>query len=219
MIIHGYNRRDTQLAFCRVGDETWTALNGPRSSYQDIMYLSKHGKFYALCESDHLEAWDLSCPSSPKMTLVKSEYPSLRFFAGLNSGDELERAQLCRKKYLVDSSGELLLVLRLTKCFDVFKLDFDENKWMKVTSLGGRSLFLGTNECISVCAGDYINPGLRLREDSIYFTCVDAEVEPNTTSGAYHLGVFSMKNREIDVLYQDEYRKMDPHPVWIFPGL
>ena len=108
---------------------------------------------------------------------------------------------------------------RLTKCFDVFKLDFDENKWMKVTSLGGRSLFLGTNECISVCAGDYINPGLRLREDSIYFTCVDAEVEPNTTSGAYHLGVFSMKNREIDVLYQDEYRKMDPHPVWIFPGL
>ncbi|KAL3534137.1 hypothetical protein ACH5RR_002598 [Cinchona calisaya] len=242
MIIHGYNN-ESQLAFCRLGDETWTALNGPRTSYQDITYFSKDQKFYALSKSDHIEAWDLrSSSSSSSFTLVKSEYPSYAH-SDSHQGDQEKRAQLGRKKYLVDSGGDLLLVIRYfqtfksdvpernynhrwTRCFDVFKLDIGTNKWVKIKgSLGGRTLFVGTNECFSVFAPDY--PGLR--QDSIYFTCVDAEVVDQANNnyiqhvydlgkgGAYDLGVFSLKHQEIDVLYHDEFRKIRPHPVWIFP--
>ncbi|KAL3534292.1 hypothetical protein ACH5RR_002753 [Cinchona calisaya] len=76
MIIHGY-KNESQLAFCRLGDETWTALNGLQTFYQDIMYFSKDQKFYALSKSDQIEAWDLrSSSSSSSFTLVNSEYPS-----------------------------------------------------------------------------------------------------------------------------------------------
>ncbi|KAL3534293.1 hypothetical protein ACH5RR_002754 [Cinchona calisaya] len=92
----------------------------------------------------------------------------------------------------------------------------------------GRSLFVGTNECFSLFTPDY--PGLR--QDSIYFTCVDAEVvdqaNNNITTSHYHdldkgeaydLGVFNLKHQEIDVHYQDEFRNIRPHAVWIFPQL
>ncbi|KAL3501090.1 hypothetical protein ACH5RR_035539 [Cinchona calisaya] len=198
-------KNESQVAFCRLGDETWTALNGPRKSYQDIMYFSKDQKFYALSQSDHIEAWDLR-RSSSSFTLVKSEYPSFGHLGDCNQGDCEKRSQLGRKKYLVDSGGDLLLIKG---------------------SLDGHSLFVGANECFSVYAPDYSG----LRQDSIYFTCVDAEVVDQSNNsitehlydlgkgGAYDLGVFGLKHQEINVLYQDEFRKIRPHPVWIFPQL
>ncbi|KAK3000082.1 hypothetical protein RJ639_023784 [Escallonia herrerae] len=56
MIIDGHSQ---SLAFCRPGDITWTALDGPLEQFDQIAYSAQQNLFYALTNNLSFEAWDL----------------------------------------------------------------------------------------------------------------------------------------------------------------
>ncbi|PRQ47295.1 putative F-box domain-containing protein [Rosa chinensis] len=82
-----------------------------------------------------------------------------------------------RKRYLVESFGELLLVIYLattTECrhlselgvtFEIFKLNAAEKQWVEMATLDDRILFVGEDSCFSVLARDF--PGCK--GNCIYF--------------------------------------------------
>jgi hypothetical protein len=56
--------------------------------------------------------------------------------------------------FLVESAGELLLVLRQRRIFRVFRVDVERKALEPATSIGGRALFLG-RRCLSVAADKF----------------------------------------------------------------
>nr|GMC81260.1 putative F-box protein At3g25750 [Ipomoea batatas] len=76
-------------------------------------------------------------------------------------------------EYLLESSGEILLVFLICRKsvmsvdhVEVLKLQLgDELSWIKMESLGDRTLFAGINSCMSVTASQ-----VGCRRNSIYFT-------------------------------------------------
>ncbi|XP_058215457.1 uncharacterized protein LOC131326624 [Rhododendron vialii] len=66
------------------------------------------------------------------------------------------------KEYLVESNGEILLVflivsrksIRSVDNVEVYRLRFDTLSWVKMEGIGERTLFVGTNCCLSVNASE-----------------------------------------------------------------
>uniref|UniRef100_A0A5B6YLY7 KIB1-4 beta-propeller domain-containing protein n=1 Tax=Davidia involucrata TaxID=16924 RepID=A0A5B6YLY7_DAVIN len=246
MVIHGHT--EFKLAFCRPGDTSWTALDGPQESYQALLYFNKHQLFYALSFSGSLEAWDLRNPYSPERTLVKSKVPQVLPPTPMDEHQRFLRINCLSKKYIVESSsGDLLMVhryycfgiddngeivtydrlkddgndfstypsKRTTLAFDVYKLDFDKKKWEYVPSLGDEALFLGLNHSVSLSVRDLPE----LSGNSIYFTCIDAELCLNMSDGSHDMGVFNLEDNSITPLYQctSISKRIQPPPIWIVP--
>jgi hypothetical protein len=57
--------------------------------------------------------------------------------------------------FLVESMGDLLLVIRRRYIFRVFRIDVERKVLEPVTSIGGRALFLGRRRCLSVAADKF----------------------------------------------------------------
>ncbi|WRX19886.1 Domain unknown function DUF295 - like 10, partial [Theobroma cacao] len=53
-----------------------------------------------------------------------------------------------------------------TRLFLVYKLDFNEQKWVEMLTLGNRALFLSENQSVSVSIQSFSN----CEENSIYYT-------------------------------------------------
>ncbi|XP_059669095.1 F-box protein At2g26160-like [Cornus florida] len=207
------------LAFCKIGDTSWTALDGTSYPYIDLVYFSEHQLFYAL-GSFGLEAWDLRNPVSPKCSVVtKSTIPGITFMH-------------CR---LVVSSGDLLLVKRYfstdypftlsakwpplpkdapTVFFEVYKFDFVRKEWVGKRDLGDQVLFVGANHSESLSANDF-PPGL-LIPNSIYFT-TDRGI--SRISKGNDLGFFNLDDRIIRRWgrLKKKKNKVQPTPSWIVP--
>ncbi|XP_059635829.1 uncharacterized protein LOC132278009 [Cornus florida] len=207
MAIQGY--QEYKLAFCKIGDTAWTALKG-------------EGKL-----------WDLRNPASPKNTLIISHWPPL-LHPTIRDHHWLRQA-LHPDRYLVESSGELLMVVRYynhnvdddgnyqpkiitqdssrpkkTIIFDVYKLDFVNMDWLLLPSLGpDRALFIGLNDSISVSPVDF--PGLAM--NCIYFTCPNAELLEDT----HDLGVFNFEDNNITPIYHYDLDIQLPS-LWIVPA-
>ncbi|XP_059669449.1 uncharacterized protein LOC132314627 [Cornus florida] len=204
--IQGY--QSYQLAFCRIGDSSWTALEGTLDPYKDLVFFSEHQLFYAL-GSCGLEAWDLCNPASPKSTFITESMPPTMSF--VNEGVEC----CCTRSYLVESSGDLLMVNRYysraicskTIAFDVYRLDFVGKDWEYVPSLGDRVLVIGANHAESLSAHDF--PGLF--PNSIYFTAYN-------TSISNDLGFFNLEDKSIYRRHLGK-KKVQPSPTWIVPQL
>ncbi|KAH0727274.1 hypothetical protein KY284_003139 [Solanum tuberosum] len=71
-------------------------------------------------------------------------------------------------EYFVESNGEIFLIsersIRKVDKVEVMKLEMDDVSWLKLDNLGNRTLFAGTNCCISVNASQ-----LGCRSNCIYF--------------------------------------------------
>ncbi|KAF8405484.1 hypothetical protein HHK36_010391 [Tetracentron sinense] len=147
------------LAFCRKGDLLWTVMAEALPYYEDVIYYK--GLFYAVDKHGRVAICDVHSLSS-MVTIIE---PTL-----LSSGDIL---------YLVNSSGEILLVSRYlepghaaaaefykTCRFEVFKLDPSRLKWDEVKSLDDHMLFLGKNSSLSLLASDFSG----FKGNCIYFT-------------------------------------------------
>ncbi|KAF2321075.1 hypothetical protein GH714_033627 [Hevea brasiliensis] len=102
VLIFGYLSR---LAFCKKGDSGWTILSGASQSYCDIIYFND--LFYALTWDSSIEVWDFHA----SLPIKKREiHPS-------TTREMLEATKCFRnlhscQTYLVESSSDLLLVLR-----------------------------------------------------------------------------------------------------------
>ncbi|KAL1813642.1 hypothetical protein ACET3Z_023707 [Daucus carota] len=108
--------------------------------------------------------------------------------------------------YLVESGVDILLVTRIigsllengqqvyaTKYFDVFTYNFDDRRWVKVDSLGDRSLFLGGDHSLSFSVLDIQG----WQGNSIYFTDHISSISNET---GVDMGVFSLEDRSIKQL-------------------
>ncbi|KAE7998734.1 hypothetical protein FH972_003245 [Carpinus fangiana] len=209
IVVYGPYRN---IAFCRPGDKSWsdTALDCKyQYSYIQLLYSNKSKLFYfQRSNGTTFEVWDLQQPS-PKM-IHRLDH----------TVDESDQRTL---KYLVESLGDILLVVRYlgpptrppskTQGFDVFKLDFRQQTMERVECLGDRVLFL-CKYSFSVSAQDFpeLNP------NSIYFTHDDEEYWPGmyTTDGYtleyrggenredYDIGFYCLEDHSITILYDME---------------
>ncbi|MCD7457455.1 hypothetical protein HAX54_035103 [Datura stramonium] len=75
------------------------------------------------------------------------------------------------KEYLVESNGDILLIFLISEQstrkvdeVEVFKLQMDDLSWLKLDNLGNRTVFAGTNCCMSVNASQ-----LGCRSNCVYF--------------------------------------------------
>ncbi|XP_059633249.1 uncharacterized protein LOC132276021 [Cornus florida] len=212
MAIHSPN---AYIAFCKLGDDSWTTLDGSYGPYVDLMYFSKDQRFYALTSNRSLVAWDLRDPSHHKRQVFDKLEGKLR--QSYNCG---------KSGYLVESSGDLLLVSRYivisdqnaayaynTVGFDVHRFEFDNNKWEPVECLGDRALFVGSNTSFSLSTRDY----LELMGNSIYFTDDVYSSSCGKKYSGHDNGIFHLKDHSIKPYYPSSL-KINPPPVWVAPN-
>ncbi|XP_059667576.1 uncharacterized protein LOC132312995 [Cornus florida] len=207
MAIQGY--QSYELAFCRIDHPSWTALHGTLGPYRDLVYSVEHQLFFALgCCG--LEAWDFRNPASPTSTFITESMPPTMSLVS----KVVECC--CSRRYLVESSGDLLVVNRYsssaicskTVAFDVYKLDFVGKEWVYLPSLGDRVVFVGANHAESFSVYGLF-PGLI--PNSIYFTACD-------TSISNDLGFFNLEDKSIYRRHLGK-KKVQPSPTWMVPQL
>ncbi|KAK0589104.1 hypothetical protein LWI29_009674 [Acer saccharum] len=165
------------FAFCRLRGRGYREINAwtkqdctipdPHcsSEKQNFMRFTNvigyQGKFFALSLQGALAVIEPDVDSSDlKITALgpKRAVPSVqsRYF----------------KEYLVESNGEILLIFLISRKsvnivddIEVFQLDIDKLLWVKMERIGDRTLFLGTNCCISICASK-----VGSKSDCVYFS-------------------------------------------------
>lgn len=220
MSIQGHPKK---LAFYRSGkDNAWSLVKGDANvRIADVIFY--RGKFYAVQHSGQvLVVGGLDSPS-----------PVLESTISRPLGSAPDRY------YLVESSGELLLVMRIrnepmdefdhleddididldkdpeslyrTTRFKVSKLDNDRRKWVEVYDLGGdHALFLGFNQSFSLLSSQF--PGCKA--NSIYFTDDYVENYIFQPFGGHDIGVYDLKRRTVEKCYPSDSSLMKPPPVW-----
>uniref|UniRef100_A0A0E0KK09 KIB1-4 beta-propeller domain-containing protein n=1 Tax=Oryza punctata TaxID=4537 RepID=A0A0E0KK09_ORYPU len=184
------------LAVAKPGDERWTLVNrGTRF----VSSLSFAGRFY--CISDTADAvMTVKTSENQPPRLVAAAQLSMRYSSIMT--DTL---------HLVENGGELMLVHRTLSMtctisgghdesrycqmwkrkYEVYIVDLDARKTMRVHGLNGRALFIGLFRALSVCpkvfpsiSPDTIYPGFELSDKTSDKTeayhLTDATTEPST---------------------------------------
>ncbi|PIA56774.1 hypothetical protein AQUCO_00700847v1 [Aquilegia coerulea] len=220
MAIYGDRSR---LAYCKIGDKEWKLVEGDSSFIRDVIHYE--GRFYAV---DHdgrvVVVYD------KEFDAVDSS-PTAKLFAATPEGFDCTWG----KPYLVESSGELLLVNRYVKVnrrgynttkFGIWKLNLKLNsksytkaKWVKVKNLGEHMLFLGYNESFSFSSRN-VSPchtGNR-----IYFTDDNYVGQSSYKTAGSDIGVYNVRDGSFlpSALLQGSgghRRGIWPPPVWVMP--
>ncbi|KAF3434795.1 hypothetical protein FNV43_RR21881 [Rhamnella rubrinervis] len=202
-----------KLVMFKSGDKRWTVIHDMPSLYDDVIIYK--GSFYAV---DYTGRAVLVGLSSNVSLVANPEF----------GGD---------KKFLVESSGELLMVDMYlsvvpepnldddedyqhsqfmgdkTVKFKVFKLDRERKKWVKMKNLGNRVLFLSDDCTFSTSAFDLYGC-----KNCIFFTdnffYISGEDDEIFKSRA--IGVYDLENGSIAPLADyPEYSKLFwPPPDW-----
>jgi hypothetical protein len=202
------------LVYCKNGDQSWSFVHVARFFCEDVIYYND--LFYAVDKNGAIAVCDVN-GASPTVSVIR---PPLQL-----GGD---------MQYLVNSGDdELLLVTRYvdlqydetdpyvpsefykTVGFEVFRMNWSEPRWERVTSLGDRMFFIGENMSISFLAYDFRG----CLGNCIYFTD-DCEFYDGAF-GDYDLGIFKLWDGSIEPLpcYQ-----RNPHsqthwpPIWVTPN-
>ncbi|KAL5547867.1 hypothetical protein UlMin_003098 [Ulmus minor] len=205
----GYKR----LAFCNVAGEAWTQFFEARNGDEIVKSIQSHnGQLYVLSRDFCVQVWDFN--HDPFPTKTRNLKPSPLLFIG-----HYPAYKYIRLAYLIESMGELLVVLRIvyyklnhtkTVNFHVIKLDFKGEKWEKVENLQGRALLVG---CPSISVS--IKEFPEFEDNSIYF------LDDNYNLSIGDMGVYNMGNKSIKPF--DELDKLQettsPKPsFWIVPN-
>lgn len=213
MAIYGEFKR---LALCRSGDNAWTFVYGNCFPHDDIIFYNH--KFYAVRNRGEVLVMDMDNSwEAPKVIKILPRPP--------------KHGRFSMKTYLVDSSGELLMIgryvvydgfLYTTTGFRVYMLNYQSssggNPWFRVKSLGDRMLFLGLNSSLSYSSFDF--PGCK--GNCIYFMDDHLEAHREGIHGGYHIGVFNLEDSSINTLpgFKGGTNKhlIWPPPVWVTPN-
>ncbi|XP_068646319.1 F-box protein At2g26160-like [Aristolochia californica] len=239
MALAVYNDYDV-AAIARPGDEVWTTLGGTKDwrLFQD--YIHYMGNIYAIDIHGGFGMFDFS--SEPK-TIKLGSLPPLP----INVDDKWNYWDR-HKKYLVELSGDLLVIVR--RVYNVFDsdilIDDDEDftvpevviryktvyfkiyklyqlqpevEWVELKDLGDYSLFVGKNTSFSVKASQ---AGAWWRRNCIYFTDDCFEYfgirKPNEIQ-AHDQGVYNLEDQSFQLHYQGTSSSHYSPPIWFTPGL
>ncbi|KAK4401348.1 F-box protein SKIP23 [Sesamum angolense] len=193
-----------KLVVCKSGDKKWRVIDDLPSPYDDVIL--REGRFYAV-------------DNTGRVVLVNSLDFNVSLVANSIFGGD--------KKFLVDSDGELLLVdmylsvgpaddlgfnegfefyeefdcfmSERTVKFKVFRLDENVGKWVELTDLGDRLLFLGDNCTFSARASEIFCDD-RCRGNCIFFTDQYCNRDDDGLWKSRGVGVFDLESGVLDQL-------------------
>ncbi|XP_039796074.1 uncharacterized protein LOC120661322 [Panicum virgatum] len=182
---------------CRLGDTLWRVVRADAPDVVDDM-LFVDGTLYALV--------------GLRLAIVELSENSLELsYLGGDLDDKSRPAGGLFRLGLGECGGDVLLLISEDHegmmVYRVFRWVSDEGKWASVTSLGGRTLFLGYDGFASCLGPDY--PGIR--GDCLYAA--------GLRLGEWH--EYSLADGTCDVRYGVHHRWMlsARPPVWVFPSL
>ncbi|XP_059629791.1 uncharacterized protein LOC132272712 [Cornus florida] len=148
-----------------------------------------------------VEIWDFNNSLPKKKMEIQPIFPEKKWKFEKSLGDNLYTIQ----SYIVESKGDLLLIL-------------SQKKWVELASLGDdQVLFLGPNQSVSHSAKSFPY----CKGNSIYFTdeyyC--DHLGENDIYG-HDTGRFDMENQSIELINEDkdDWQKIDPAPIWVVPN-
>lgn len=155
------------------------------------------GKLYALTGAERLVKVELF--PLPKSTLL-----------GAETGAVAKRGY--GKRWLAECGGELLMVYVSVdmQMFDVYHWDFGRGRWVEMSGLGGKALFMGSRGFAAS-----IEPACsEVRENCIYYA-------GNWKDRWF---VFSLEDRSLKVVVPAVscgllWGRTSLPPVWVFPSL
>ena len=149
---------------CTIVDPHSPVGSQPRQFMQFMNAVAFKGKFYALSLQGTLAVIEDTDSGFGITTL------------GTNRGIPFVPSRHFRE-HLVESDGEILLVFLISRKsihvvddVEVFNLDLEKLSWIKMESLGHRTLFVGAEHCMSV-SGSKVG----YRSNCLYFTQVNVE--------------------------------------------
>ncbi|XP_059630117.1 F-box protein SKIP23-like [Cornus florida] len=186
-----------------------------------------------------LEVWGFHGSLPIKITTIDPSFP-------IKEVEEPWQKDLYTTRcYLVETSGDLLLVERYTGeyvhdgvpvyeedllngqtnhplvCpyktlqFRVYKLEFGQKKWVEVKSLSNSMLFLDGNHSMSLSAHDFPE----YKANSIYFTDDYGDrMDEDYLYGGHDMSIFNLDDRSVEPFYQCNMQKIQPPPFWVVPN-
>lgn len=211
-----------KLVVYKSGDEKWRLIDDLPSPYDDVILW--RGKFYAV-------------DNTGRIVVVNTVDLNVSVSANSIFGGD--------KKLLVDSDGELLVVdmylsvepaddlgfneglefyeefdsfmSERTVKFKVFRLDEEGEKWIEITNLGDKMLFLGDNCAFSASAAEVFGDE-KCRGNCIFFTDQYCNREDEVGLKARGVGLFDLESGSIGpVDGHIGYSNMFwPPPEWVY---
>ncbi|GMI95887.1 SKP1/ASK-Interacting protein 23, F-box/DUF295 Ancestral 11 [Hibiscus trionum] len=228
------------IVYHRSGDNFWTGLDVNRPPYQDIIC---HGNYlYALSDRNRIEVWDLHGRDGrvEKKSDVVVPFPD-KSLAKVNS----LRDVCTRRFYLVESSGELLFVVRfigdyvdwdgtLLHEYDLLTEDCNHPKvcpyrtWlfhvykMDFSKLRWVEMDTLGDHALFLGGNQSVSVSARCfpncERDCIYFSddCWE-RMEEDYLYGGHDMGIYNLKNGSLKPIYEFSSDKIQPPPCWIIP--
>ncbi|KAK2985315.1 hypothetical protein RJ640_024311 [Escallonia rubra] len=188
---------ESKLSFFKNGDDKWTELDhgGRHKPYTDITWKTSRGLY------------------SSRFYLVESAGDVLLAARFVGEFVRHDGVPVCEADLLTDEDTQPLVCPYKTLWFQVYRLNIDENRWEEVADLGGRSLFLGGNQSVSLSAEEF-----SCEPNSIYFTDDYWErMNEDYLYGGHDLGMFSLESGSITPFYPCDSGRIEPPPVWVVP--
>uniref|UniRef100_A0A452ZWW3 Uncharacterized protein n=1 Tax=Aegilops tauschii subsp. strangulata TaxID=200361 RepID=A0A452ZWW3_AEGTS len=223
----------SQILMCQPGALSWSVRAYDRCKrFEDMSFYQ--GKLYALTKGENLLVVNISDDHStgdPQVSRIGQVIKGDPWFSYVFGTTTM----LCKKLYLVESCGAMLMVRRKIWCqaprpgvtckivagkseFEVFKADFEHSQWIKVSTVGDdQVLFLGRRCSRALSASRY-----GLLGNHIFFLDDDDEHrvdyfydEDNTSCSSYdmRLGDVSSPHPMISWKRRKEMRLA----AWLFP--
>uniref|UniRef100_A0A452ZWX3 Uncharacterized protein n=1 Tax=Aegilops tauschii subsp. strangulata TaxID=200361 RepID=A0A452ZWX3_AEGTS len=195
-----------QILMCQPGASSWSVRAYDQcKGFEDMAFYQ--GKLYTIANDENLLVVNISQDHStgdPQVSRIGQIIKGEPWYPAVFEDDTM----CCKKLYLVESHGVLLMARRTIMCrvpgpgavpievagltgFEVYKADFEHSRWVKVSTVGDdQLLFLGRRCSRAMSVSQYGLPGdyilfLDDDEENRMDYCYDRE---NTSFGAYKLG-------------------------------
>ncbi|KAK1272136.1 hypothetical protein QJS04_geneDACA005994 [Acorus gramineus] len=129
--------------------------------------------------------------------------------------------------YLAAGPSGLLFILKhykhLFRCphsrhqtigFRVFKLDETGTNWVETKNLDDGILFLGMNSSVWVSSTNF----KECKGNSIYFAYDDKFCLAYKNGRPGDSGVFHLEDRSFSSVFDNDFKKLYPYPLWVLPN-
>ncbi|KAM0882780.1 hypothetical protein ACQ4PT_032074 [Festuca glaucescens] len=226
----------SQILMCQPGALSWSVrAYDTCMTFEDMAFYQ--GKLYAIADDENLLVVNISeghNTGDPQVSktgqVIKGDPCPWKYSAVFD-----DKTMFCKKIYLVESRGVLLMVRRTIRCqvpepgvdgeivaaqneFEVFKADFEHSRWDKVTTVGDdQLLFLGRrcSRAVSVSQYDFPGNNIMFLDDDEENHVQYAYEDENTSFSTYHLRCRFVSSALSKISWKraDEMRLA----VWLFP--